>query len=87
MAYQQSGSSSTVSWSNWNLEMLVFAVGFKPENVEKKLWSKDKNQPHDINSGYRTRVTGPPLGANPLPLSNTYNVIVVKVTWKPEFNE
>ena len=29
-----------LSWSNWNLEMLVFAEGGKPENPEKKPRSK-----------------------------------------------
>ena len=29
-----------LSWLNWNLEMLVFVDGARPENPEKKLWSK-----------------------------------------------
>ncbi len=28
----------------WNLEVLVFVEGGKPENPEKNPWSKDKNQ-------------------------------------------
>jgi hypothetical protein len=33
VAFPQSGSSSTES--NWNLEMLIFVEGGKPENLEK----------------------------------------------------
>ena len=36
--------NSTVSRSNWNLEMLVFAEGGKPEYPEKNPRSKDENQ-------------------------------------------
>ena len=32
------------SRSNWNLEVLVFMEGGKPENVEKNPRSKDENQ-------------------------------------------
>ena len=32
------------SRSNWNLEMLVFEEGGKPENPEKNPQSKDENQ-------------------------------------------
>ena len=32
------------SRSNWNLEMLIFVEGGKPENPEKNLRSKDENQ-------------------------------------------
>ena len=32
------------SWSNWNLEMLIFEEGGKPENPEKNPQSKDENQ-------------------------------------------
>ena len=35
---------STVSRSNWNLEMLVFVEGGKPEYPEKNPRSKDENQ-------------------------------------------
>ena len=35
---------STVSRSNWNLEMLVFAEGGKPEYPEKNPRSRDENQ-------------------------------------------
>ena len=43
MVHLQSGSSSIVSRSNFNLEMLVFVEGGKPENLEKNPWSGDKN--------------------------------------------
>ena len=43
MAFPQSGSSSTVSRSNLNLEVLIFEEGGKPENPEKNPRSKDKN--------------------------------------------
>jgi len=29
-----------LSWSNWNLEILVFMEGGKPENLKKNSWSK-----------------------------------------------
>jgi hypothetical protein len=32
------------SWSNWNLEMLIFAEGGKPENPEKNPRGKGENQ-------------------------------------------
>ena len=35
---------STVSRSNWNLEMLVFVEGGKPEYPEKNQRSRDENQ-------------------------------------------
>ena len=34
---------STNSRLNWNLEMLVFEEGGKPEYSEKNPWSKDEN--------------------------------------------
>ena len=50
------------SRSNWNLEMLIFEEGGKPENSEKNPRSKDKNQQqtqptYDAGSGNRTRDT------------------------------
>ena len=42
MAPPRSGSSTTDS--RWNLEMLVFVEGGKPENPEKNPRSKDENQ-------------------------------------------
>ena len=53
---------STVSRSNWNLEMLVFVEGGKPENPEKNPPSRDENQQqtqptYDAESGDRTRAT------------------------------
>ena len=39
-----------LSWSNWNLEMLGFVEGGKPENAEENPWSKarinNKLNPH-----------------------------------------
>ena len=51
---------SSVSRSNWNLEMLVFVEGGKPEYPEKNPRSKDENQQqtqptYDAESGNRTR--------------------------------
>ena len=53
---------STVSRSNWNLEMLVFVEGGKPEYPEKNPRSRDENQQqtqptYDAESGNRTRAT------------------------------
>ena len=50
------------SRSNWNLEVLVFMEGGKPEYPEKNPRSKDENQQqtqptHDTGTGNRTRVT------------------------------
>ena len=47
---------------NWNLEMLVFEEGGKPENPEKNPRSKGENQQqtqptYDARSGNRTRDT------------------------------
>ena len=54
--------NSTVSRSNWNLEMLVFAEGGKPEYPEKNPRSRDENQQqtqptYDAETGNRTRAT------------------------------
>ena len=62
MAYPWSGSSSTVSRSNWNLEMLVFVEGEKPEHPEKNLLEQGENQQqtqptYDAGSGNRTQAT------------------------------
>ena len=51
-----------VSRSNWNLEMLVFVEGGRPEYPEKNPRSRDENQQqtqptYDTESGNRTRVT------------------------------
>ena len=50
------------SRSNWNLEMLIFEEGGKPENPEKYSRSKDDNQQqtqptYDAGSGNRTLET------------------------------
>ena len=60
MALPQSGSSATDS--RWNLEMLVFVEGGKPENPEKNPRSKDENQQqtqptYDTGTGSQTRAT------------------------------
>ena len=62
VAFPRSGSSSTVSRSNWNLEVLIFVEGGKPENPEKNPQSKDENQQQtqptcDARSGNQTRAT------------------------------
>ena len=53
---------STVSSSNWNLEMLVFMEGGKPEYPEKNPQSRDENQQqtqftYDAETGNQTRAT------------------------------
>ena len=61
MAYPQSGSSSTLSRFNWNLEMLVFVEGGKRENPAENPLSRDENQQTqptcDIDSRIRTQAT------------------------------
>ena len=62
MAFPLSGSSSSVSISNWNLEVLIFVEGGKAENPEKNPRSKEENQQetqptYDTGSGNRTRDT------------------------------
>ena len=63
MAHPQSGYSSTVSRSKWNLEMLVFVEGGKSEDPEKNPPSRDENQQqqtqpiYDAESGNRIRAT------------------------------
>ena len=42
MTFPQGDSSSTVSRSNWNLQVLVFVEGGKPENAEKNPQSKGR---------------------------------------------
>ena len=44
MAYPRSGSSSAVSGPNWNLEILIFVEGGKPENPVKNPRSRDENR-------------------------------------------
>ena len=50
-----------LSWSNWDLEMLVFQGGGKPENPEKNSQSKartnNKLNPHVAPGRNRTRAT------------------------------
>ena len=47
-----------LSWSNWNLEMLVFVEGGKPENPEKDPQSKarisTKLNPHNTKLGWHS---------------------------------
>ena len=49
MAHPQGGFSFTVSRSNYNLEMLVFVEGGKPEYLKNNPRRKDKNV--DIQRG------------------------------------
>ena len=47
-----------LSWSNWNLEMLVFVEGGKLEYTEKNIWSKARTK-HELNpKNYGTRLGG-----------------------------
>ena len=60
VAHPQGGSSSTVSRSNWNLEMLVLRRGENRSTWRKRFRSKDENQQqtlptYDAESGTRTR--------------------------------
>ena len=60
VAPPQSGSLATDS--RWNLEMLVFVEGGKPENPEKNPRSKDENQQqtqptYDTGTRNRNRAT------------------------------
>ena len=62
VAFPRGGSSSTVSKSNWNLEVLVFVEGGKPEYTEKNPRSRVENQQqtqptYDAGSRNRTRAT------------------------------
>ena len=52
----------STEWLNWNLEMLGFAEGGKPEYPEKNPRSKDENQQqtqptYDAETGNRTWAT------------------------------
>ena len=56
VAHPWSGYSPAVSKSNWNLEMLVYVEGGKPEYPEKNPQSRDENQQQTqpicgVNSG------------------------------------
>ena len=53
MAHPQDGSSSTVSRSNWNLEMLVFEERGKPEYPEKNL-SEQGREPTTNSTAHMT---------------------------------
>ena len=62
VAFPRSGSSSTVSRSNYYLEVLIFVGGGKPENPEKNPRSRNENQQqtqptYDAGSGNRTQAT------------------------------
>jgi len=39
-----------LSWSNWNLEILVFVEGKKPENPKKNPWSKARTNNNNNNN-------------------------------------
>ena len=53
--------AGSLSWLNWNLEILVFMEGGKPENLEKKNPEQGKNQQQtqplyagvSLEAGYR----------------------------------
>ena len=89
VAHPQSGYSSTVSRSNWNLEMLVFVEEGKPEYLEKNPRSRDENQQQTqprcgVNSGNRTR--GTLMGGEwshhcAIPAPRIHRVGVLVVTW------
>ena len=54
-----------LSRSNWNLEMLVFVEGGKPENLEKNPRRKDENQ-QQTQPTYGTRLElNPPPSPTP----------------------
>jgi len=58
VAFPRGGSSSTVSRSNWNLEVLVFVEGGKQEYPEKNPRSRVENQQQTqptYDAGYRNR--------------------------------
>ena len=61
VTHPQSGYSSTVSRSNWNLEMLVFVEGGKPEYPEKTLGERTRT-----NNKLNPHMT-PSLGIEPGP--------------------
>ena len=61
MAFPRGGSSSTDSRSNWNLEVLIFVEGGKPENLEKNPRSRAR-----INHKLNPHVTpGPGIEPGP----------------------
>ena len=68
MVPPQSGSSSTDS--RWNLEMLVFVEGRKPENPEKNPRSKDENQ-QQTQPTCDTGTQATALTTAPSPTNNT----------------
>ena len=39
-----------LSGSNWNLEMLVFVKGGKPENLEKTSHNKERTKPYSYHA-------------------------------------
>ena len=64
MAHPQGGSPSTVSRSNWNLEMLVFDLRRGENRSTRRKTSRSKDENHqqtpptsDAESGTRTRAT------------------------------
>ena len=65
VAFPRGGSSSTVSRSNWNLEVLVFVEGGKPEYPEKNPRSRVENQQQTqptYDTGYRNRTRATLVG-------------------------
>ena len=62
VAFPRGGFSSNVSRSNYNLAVLIFVEGGKPENPEENPRSRNENQQQtqptcDAGSGNRTRAT------------------------------
>ena len=56
-----------LSWSNWNLEMLVFEEGRKPENPEKN--TRTKARTNNRLNPHMTPATAPSL----LPICSPYH--------------
>ena len=65
---------STVSRSNWNLEMLVFVKGGKPEYLEKNPRSKDENQ-------QQTQPTYDAESGNPLEVFQSDIILTPSLIW------
>ena len=79
--------NSTVSRSNWNLEMLVFAEGGKPEYLEKNPQSRDENQQqtqpkYDTETGNQSRATlvgGECSHHCAIPVPKVFNIVCSRV--------
>ena len=72
VAFPRGGSLSTVSRSNWNLEVLVFVEGGKAEYPEKNPRSRVENQQQTqptYDAGYRNRTRATLVGGERSPCS------------------